>query len=687
MFGSPWIWSFFAAAVLLILLTTYRFDRLSYLNYMQQVRSDTNLEIMRLREDIEEVIHSQSLVLRELATFIGDDPDITQAEFSLRVQTMRGVDASMINIAAAPDLVVSLVYPVKGNESVLGFDYRDSVEQFPVVQDIMQAGVASMTGPVNLVQGGLGIILRAPVYLPGGDTPGAALRPWGIVSIVLDYQQFIDKVGVLDAASSYDLLINIAGPSGEHERDFFGDIAVEDSDPVTQEFDVPFGSWHLHATTKGGWPQSSPTQWHERAVMAVAAMGLLLLLGYIVWLSESRKLAETRLINGIEALNNGFVMFDPDDRLVVSNAKYREIYDFPKDLMAPGTPFEDIAKVGVTRELYTGEPGMENEWRANLLEEHRSAASIDLEQHLVDGSVIKVSDRRMKDGSLVGLRVDVSELSRAKAAAEAASKAKTDFMGVLSHELRTPLTVILGVARLASNARLLNSSKALLAAQETGDRSPAEIKTMLDDMFAQLSGLMDRMVQSGDHLLHLINEMLDFAKIESGSLSVTCAPCDIVDIVDPITQQLSTLSREKGLEFEVTQDPGTAWADKVRARQILFNLVGNAIKFTDSGYVRLSVKVGTDAVVFEVHDSGAGIPEDEFDSIFDAFYQIDSTATRRANGTGMGLAISRNLADLQGGSLTVTSTLGEGSCFVLTLPSAEMTQDAESDSAEGRHVA
>ncbi len=364
-------------------------------------------------------------------------------------------------------------------------------------------------------------------------------------------------------------------------------------------------------------------------------------------------------------------MFDSDDRLVLSNSKYMEMYDFSEDLAVPGTPFEDIEKVGVTRELYIGEPNTENEWRANLLAERGSADAIDFEQHLVDGRTIKVSDRRVKSGGLVGLRVDVSELSEAKSDAEAASKAKSEFMSVLSHELRTPLTVILGVAGLAKNARLLNSSKILLAAQETGDRSSAEIKAMLDDMFAQLSGLMGRMVKSGDHLLHLINEMLDFAKIESGSLSVTCAPCDVMEIADPVTQQLRTLSREKGLEFEVTQDPGTVWADKVRTRQILFNLVGNAIKFTESGYVQLSVKVEADAVVFEVRDSGAGIPEDKFDSIFDAFYQINSTETRSAHGTGMGLAISRNLADLQGGSLTVTSTLGEGSCFVLTLPSAK----------------
>ena len=106
----------------------------------------------------------------------------------------------------------------------------------------------------------------------------------------------------------------------------------------------------------------------------------------------------------------------------------------------------------------------------------------------------------------------------------------------------------------------------------------------------------------------------------------------------------------------------------MRARQILFNLIGNAIKFTDTGFVRLVVKPVGDVVSFEVHDSGAGIPEAELQSIFEVFYQVDSTATRRAGGTGMGLAISRSLAEMQGGSLSVSSVVGQGSCFILTLP-------------------
>ena len=208
----------------------------------------------------------------------------------------------------------------------------------------------------------------------------------------------------------------------------------------------------------------------------------------------------------------------------------------------------------------------------------------------------------------------------------------------------------------------------MLKGYEAGDISPSEAKRLLDQMYDQLSDLMNRLVQSGDHLLHLINEILDVAKIESGSLVIEPTHCAVQDIVDPVIEQLNTLSSKKGLAFDVIQEADVVFADKFRARQILFNLIGNAIKFTDTGFVRLVVKPVGDVVKFEVHDSGAGIAEAELQSIFEVFYQVDSSATRRAGGTGMGLAISRSLAEMQGGDLSVSSVVGQGSCFTLTLP-------------------
>ena len=673
--GGIWAIVVLCMAFLLILITAYRVDRLLYASYVQQVRSDTYLELLEVRENFEEIIHSQSLALRELSTFIRENPNINQDAFSVRVQGIRGVDDSVVSIAAAPDMVITLVHPVEGNQGALGLDYRTNEEQYPAIQKMFLTGSEMITGPVNLVQGGSGLILRAPVYLPDFDrvVEGDAVVPqrdfWGVVSLVLDYDEFLVETGIAEAAEDYDLFIDIADDTEDSAGSFqYGDGGLVNSDPVTLQFDFEFEDWILHAMTKGGWPTQYPDQWRQRSVMVLAGMALLGTILYILWLSEKRKRAERILNRGIAALNDGFVMFDADDRLILSNAKYREIYGFPEALLKRGTHLTHFLKAGMEKQNEALDGLEESDWMERRVKSYRSDETVETEQTLADGRVIKASDHRLDDGSYVGLRVDVTELSQAKDAAEAANQAKTDFMGLLSHELRTPLTVILGVAKISKNARLLSSSKTLLAAYEDGSATPEEAKQMLDDIFIQIEGLMDRMVQSGEHLLHLINEMLDIAKIESGSLVIEPALCDVKDIVDPVIQQLGTLSRNKALQFEVVQEAEAVFADKVRARQILFNLIGNAIKFTETGFVRLIIKVEGDMVKFMVQDSGAGIPEAELESIFDVFYQVDSTATRRAGGTGMGLAISRSLAGLQNGNLTVSSVLGEGSCFVLSLP-------------------
>jgi signal transduction histidine kinase/sensor domain CHASE-containing protein len=664
-------------AFLMILITVYRVDRLLYSSHVQKVRSDTKLELLEVRENFEEIIHSQSLALRELSTFIGENPNIDQDEFSARVLNIRGMDDSVISIAAAPDMVITLIHPLKENQGALGLDYRNNEEQFPTIEKMLLTGSEMITGPVNLVQGGSGLILRAPVYLPihddmiEGDTIVPNRNFWGVVSLVLNYDEFLVKSGIADAALHFDLFIDIAERTEKQSGSFFyGDRSLLSKDPVSLQFDFAFEDWILHAVTKGGWPKQYPDQWWQRMIMALAGITMLGTILYILWLSETRKRAELILNRGIAALNDGFVMFDANDRLIVSNEKYREIYGFSDEILRPGTHLSHFLEAGAKIQRYPLDSSEEKAWMEQRVKSYRANETVETEQVLASGRVIKVSDHLLDDGSYVGLRVDVTELSRARIAAESANKAKTDFMGLLSHELRTPLTVILGVAKLSKNARLLSASKNLLAAYEDGSATPEEAKRMLDDVFTQLAGLMDRMVQSGEHLLHLINEMLDIAKIESGSLTIDPELCDIKDIVDPVIEQLSTLSRDKMLDFEVVQESGKVFADRVRARQILFNLIGNAIKFTGSGFVRLVIKVEADVVRFEVHDSGSGIPEEEFESIFDVFYQVDSTATRNAGGTGMGLAISRSLAGLQNGSLTVSSDLGRGSCFVLSLPTS-----------------
>ena len=149
-YGNKFVWSLFLCATVLIVLSAYRLDRLSYANFIQQVRTDTYLELLVVKENFQSVVHEQSLALRELATFLGENPDITQAEFSDRAQKVRGGNDSIINIAVAPDLVILMIYPIEGNEGALGLNYRENAEQLPAVQKALNTGRNVLAGPINL---------------------------------------------------------------------------------------------------------------------------------------------------------------------------------------------------------------------------------------------------------------------------------------------------------------------------------------------------------------------------------------------------------------------------------------------------------------------------------------------------------------------------------------------------------
>ena len=280
---------------------------------------------------------------------------------------------------------------------------------------------------------------------------------------------------------------------------------------------------------------------------------------------------------------------------------------------------------------------------------HRSGA---IRWLMARGEPIAKPDGRIY--RLMGTATDITErkayeeaLIEAKEAAEAASLAKSDFLARMSHELRTPLHGVIGSASLLSSMSL--------------EEEPAS--------------LVDTIQHSARVLLSTINDVLEISKIEAGHFELEREAFSILDCIDSSFRVVEGAAREKGLELEreLTQDvPEHIVGDFIRLRQILINLIHNAIKFTQTGSVRLSVSTVDDdaaplGLQFAVRDTGPGIPEDQQTKLFDPFTQGDTSATRRHDGTGLGLAICHHLVRMMGGHIWIESTVGVGSTFFFTL--------------------
>ncbi len=313
-------------------------------------------------------------------------------------------------------------------------------------------------------------------------------------------------------------------------------------------------------------------------------------------------------------------------------------------------------------------------WRQAVA--RRQPLSIQFRVLRADGSMVWVTgqaepewDETGKVLSYVGAFTDISaqkdterQLLVAKQLAEAANRAKTDFLANLSHELRTPLNGILGYAR------LLKPAKNLTAAQR--------------DALAVIQ-------QSGEHLLSLINDLLDLSKIEARRLEPAIHDFQFPEFLRFIVETLRIRATDKGIDFvyePLGRLPVGVQGDEQRLRQILVNLLGNAVKFTDRGSVHFRVGNHGERMRFEIIDTGIGIPADQLENIFLPFQQVDHEA-RAFEGSGLGLAICRRLVEALDGRLTVDSTLGEGSRFRLELPLPEAPAFQNSAPATARPAA
>ncbi|UPY34870.1 ATP-binding protein [Sediminicoccus sp. KRV36] len=406
------------------------------------------------------------------------------------------------------------------------------------------------------------------------------------------------------------------------------------------------------AAALAGWPQLRLSILTGSGIAALLLVALAAALFFAVWNGQraatEREGANTRLLAAIESLPDGFAFWDPEDRLVICNSRYRDFHDPMREILVPGLRFEELAKAWIADGTFNLPEIAPEQRLAHVLDTHRSPGG-QRERQLRDGRWLRIAQRRMPGSGMVvilteitALKQAMTELAEARDTADRATRAKANLLAHVSHELRTPL------------ASLLRLADALQ--REAGLPPPQRHQ-------AGLVGATAR------HLLALANEVLDLAAMEAQSLTLHPSVAQPADIFREAIAMVQPLAEARQVRIAFTEEalPPHIEVDATRLRQMVLNLLSNAVKFTpDGSEVRLLARAEADRLRFEVSDQGSGVPEAERPQLFRDFTRL---ASSQQEGTGLGLSITARLAHLMGGEIGCTDAQpGPGACFWMEMP-------------------
>jgi PAS domain S-box-containing protein len=383
-------------------------------------------------------------------------------------------------------------------------------------------------------------------------------------------------------------------------------------------------------------------------------VGELIGLGTINYDISERKAAERKFQESEEllsaAINNisdGFVLCDSDNRIVLFNNRFKALYPNSRDLIQKGVPFEDFLRGGAERGEYP-DAGPIDEWVAERKAKGRDRGGT-FDQQLVGGRWVQISVGRLPDGGWVGIHVDVTSIREAMEVADKANLAKSEFLSSMSHELRTPLNAILGFAQMLE----FNPKEPLSGVQKES---------------------VDHIMKGGQHLLELINDILDLAKIEAGKVELSLESISPSKVLEECLSLISAMAAGRGIEIstpDAAVEVPMVIADHTRFKQVMLNLMSNAVKYNQENgtvFIRFE-EIAENMLRISVTDTGEGISEEKQAELFKPFSRLGAENTE-IEGTGIGLVVCKELVGLMNGTVDLESEVGKGASFWIDLPLA-----------------
>lgn len=578
-------------------------------------------------------------------------------------------DNGLVPAAERPEYFpVYYVEPIDQHRSVLGFDLLHDAERAEALRLAWRSGHAAGTSRVRLVQeqedNQYGFLMFMPIYLHEKDIESEEARIENLEGMVAAVFRFKDIAAPIIARwQEQGLRMRLIDRSNGTEEILYQSFV--DNIPKNYIFrhdsniDFAQRQWRIEAyldpafvPTRGSW-----MIWITLAggIFFTALFGsfMLMITGrtaeieQIVGVKTATLEGQRRFLElAMAATQDGVWDWDHEEVQLWISPRWKEMLGY-EDYEIPNA-LDGAESVIHPEDLPRWHAQMNDYIRHNIPEFlgiyrflHRDG---DIRYMLC--RAIGEWDDQGRIRRLVGAHTDITEIEKAKKDADSASQAKSDFLANMSHEIRTPLNGVIGMAHLL-------------------------LETDMDQRQRHFAQVIQN---SADGLLHIINDILDFSKIEAGKMDIESIPFDFRRLCEDVAELMFVRTEEKGIEFLLDFDPSCpAWlrGDPGRLRQVLFNLCGNAIKFTERGHVILRVRAEEEGdwvnLRAEIIDTGIGIPREKQELVFNKFDQADTTTTRKYGGTGLGLAICKQLVELMRGCIGVESTPGVGSTFFFTV--------------------